>query len=181
MADYRLSFTAQEIDKRLKMVDNLCGSVVGTNSGTEAIVINNVSPVEHTITVQLSSDTITDVSDLTVTSCGKNLFDKNNTDFLLDGYISSAGVYMASSRGEKSFIFKCKPNTNYVVSKLMSSTNRVAGFSMIPDNGTQGTYIGEYNGKTSYTFNSGNAEYIIVWYFNTAGEFNTSEEVKASI
>ncbi len=159
----------------------LCISGNNQNYGTHLFKIQ----IEQGTTATPYTPYISSVADLDgvlVTRRGKNLFNKDDTSCLLNGYISSAGVYMASSPNrEMSFIFKCTPNTDYVVSKLMSLTNRVAGFSTIPSSGTAGTYIGEYIGKTSYTFNSGTAEYIIVWYFNTSGEFHASEEVKASI
>ena len=40
------------------------------------ISITDVSPVEHDLSVKLSSDTLTDFSSVKVTACGKNLFDK---------------------------------------------------------------------------------------------------------
>lgn len=41
----------------------------------EIITADNVHPIEHKLKVKLSSDTITDFSGVTVTRCGKNLFD----------------------------------------------------------------------------------------------------------
>jgi len=122
-----------------------------------------------------------DLDGALVTRRGKNLFNKNDITCLLNGYISGAGVYMASSGGEKSFIFECQPNTDYVVSKLLGNTNRVAGFATIPSSGTAGKFLGEFNEKTSYTFNSGTAKYIIVWYLNNYGETVTNAEMLDSI
>ena len=44
----------------------------------EIITADNVHPIEHKLKVKLSSDTITDFSGVTVTRCGKNLFNINN-------------------------------------------------------------------------------------------------------
>lgn len=165
-----------------KAVGNaLANALKGTVTGMGAVRMDDVSPVEHEIALRLASDTITDFSDVTVTGCGKNLFDKENAANLLDGYVSGAGVYTVSFAGEKSFVFKCTPNTDYVVSKRWGATNRIAGFSAIPTITTAGTFIGEYNDRTSYSFNSGTAEYIVVWYFNNSGEKYTNEEMLASI
>lgn len=41
----------------------------------ESIFVNNVSPIEHELNIELISDTITDFSGVTVTRCGKNLLD----------------------------------------------------------------------------------------------------------
>ncbi len=49
------------------------------------ISITDVSPVEHDLSVKLSSDTLTDFSSVKVTACGKNLFDVSkitNTDYI---------------------------------------------------------------------------------------------------
>lgn len=150
---------------------------------------NSKSKGTHSFKIQIEKGTtateytphIADLSTVKVTKCGKNLFDKDNTTCLLNGYISGSGAYMSASSGEKSFIFKCSPHTDYVVSKLVSLTNRVAGFSSIPNSGTVGTFLGEYINKTSYTFNSVTAEYIVVWYFNNSGETYTADEILDSI
>lgn len=140
-------------------------AVLETVTGDPA-VLNYVHPTEHELDVRVTS---------------KNLFNKDDTTCLLNGYVSGDGAYMASSGGEKSFIFKCQPNTDYVVSKVQSPTNRVAGFSTIPSSGTTGIKLGEFNDTDTYTFNSGTAEYIIVWYLNNHGETVTNAEMLNSI
>lgn len=48
----------------------------GSKSGS-AILVDDVSPVTHTMSVKVSSDTVTDLTAVKVVKCGKNLFDKN--------------------------------------------------------------------------------------------------------
>lgn len=45
-----------------------------TVSGTGFVNIDDVSEIPHKVEVQLSSDTITDFSDVSLTACGKNLY-----------------------------------------------------------------------------------------------------------
>lgn len=52
--------------------DIFANALKGSASG-ELVSITDVSPVEHTVSVQLSSDTITDFSTVKVTVCGKNI------------------------------------------------------------------------------------------------------------
>lgn len=47
----------------------------GSASG-ELVSVTDISPIEHNISVQLSSDTITDFSTTKVTVCGKNVFNQ---------------------------------------------------------------------------------------------------------
>lgn len=59
-----------------------------TVSGTDFVNIDDVSEIPHNVKVQLSSDTITDFSNIEVTVCGKNLWDKDNPTLKTskDGY-----------------------------------------------------------------------------------------------
>ena len=44
-----------------------------SSASGSALLIDDVSPVEHTMTVKVSSDTVTDLTAVTVSRCGKNL------------------------------------------------------------------------------------------------------------
>ena len=59
-----------------------------TASAIDFLNINDVSEVPHEVEIQLTSDTITDFSDVKVTACGKNLWDKDNPtpDFTSGSY-----------------------------------------------------------------------------------------------
>ena len=52
-----------------------------TVSGTGLLLIDDVSEVPHEVEVQLTSDTITDFSNTEVVVTGKNLWDKDRTDY----------------------------------------------------------------------------------------------------
>lgn len=51
-------------------------SIPVTATGTQAVSVHDVSEIPHNVTVQLSSDAITDFSGVTVTRAEKNLFNK---------------------------------------------------------------------------------------------------------
>lgn len=55
----------------------VANALKGTASGS-AILIDDISPVEHTMTVQVSSDTVIDLTAVRLKCCGKNIFDKNS-------------------------------------------------------------------------------------------------------
>ena len=60
-----------------------------TVSGTGLLLIDDVSEVPHEVEIQLTSDTITDFSNTEVVVTGKNLWDKDRTDYkpsLASGY-----------------------------------------------------------------------------------------------
>lgn len=62
-----------------KTIDNMNNTFANALKGYESgayVVVNDVSPLEHRLNVKLTSDTITDFSDVKVTRYGKNLFDK---------------------------------------------------------------------------------------------------------
>lgn len=70
-----------------------------TKSGA-IISVNDVSPIEHNLDIKLTSDTITDFSGVTVTRCGKNLFDLNNVK------TSSTNLSKSLTKTENGFSFK---------------------------------------------------------------------------
>ena len=62
-----------------------------TASAIDLLNINEVSEVPHEVEIQLTSDTITDFSDVKVTACGKNLWDKDNV--IPDSYSGSYSLH----------------------------------------------------------------------------------------
>lgn len=56
-----------------------------TASGIGSVTVDDVSEIPHKISVQLSSDTITDFSGVKVSRFGKNLFDKNKIEASTNG------------------------------------------------------------------------------------------------
>lgn len=73
-----------------------------TASGTGFLNIEEVSEVPHEVKVQLSSDTITDFSNVSLEVYNSNLFDKNNLQkgFLndIEGNLNTSGTYKDIAR-----------------------------------------------------------------------------------
>ena len=59
-------------DEQKRTDNTFANALKGSKSGS-VILIDDVSPVEHTMTVKVSSDTVTDLTAVTVSRCGKNL------------------------------------------------------------------------------------------------------------
>lgn len=57
--------------------NTFANALKGSKSGS-AILIDDVSSVSHEMRVKISSDTVTDLTAVKVSRCGKNLFDKSN-------------------------------------------------------------------------------------------------------
>lgn len=73
-ANAQSGFAVAEATKPLNNI--FANALKGSKSG-EVISVSDVSPIEHNLSVKLSSDTITDFSSVNVTRYGKNLCDKN--------------------------------------------------------------------------------------------------------
>lgn len=117
-----------------------------TASGVGALHIDDVSEIPHKVSVTLTSDIVEDLSDVTVTVCGKNLFNFNNISEKVsqitkfeDGTIIVSG-YPASTA--KTLAELC-PNMR---------VGQTISFSMIT-NGLNQIYL--------LNSNSGNNKYII--------------------
>lgn len=84
----------------------------GTKSGS-AISVNDVSVVEHNLNVRLTSDTITDFSDITVSRYGKNLFNLepmlSAQNWRTDSALNIQGYWNYPITG-------LTPNTTYTIS-----------------------------------------------------------------
>lgn len=63
---------------RAEVNNNFSNALRGSASGNSGVVLHNVSPIEHIVSVKLTSNTITDFSDMVVTKQGKNLIDYKN-------------------------------------------------------------------------------------------------------
>ena len=98
---------------------------------------------------------------------GKNKYSGDITGI----YLNATSLVLESSPATHSCIFKCKPNTNYIVT-FGSSVNRniVGGFNKYPELGDSFTRLSTVGNSdnTQYTFNSTNFTYIVFYYY--AGE-----------
>ena len=134
-------------------------------------------------------ETIT--GNLKLTSCGKNLFNKNDENMFLKNLVPDNGGKIKSGITDTSkenyirtIILKCKPNTTYTISKLASKTLYIYDSEEVPYINYQIRLIS--NGITlssKYTFTtSKSAKYIVVKFFNTwANEQYSYDEIVSSI
>ena len=133
--------------------------------------------------------TITD--SLNVTSCNKNLFDKNDENmFLKDlvpdnaGLILSGTTNLSAPKFIRTAILKCKPNTTYTISKLASRTFYIYDSEKLPSiNYRMRTILNNGTDKSKYTFTTSQfAKYIVIKFFNTwANEIYSYDEIVSSI
>ena len=56
-----------------------------------------------------------------VSVCGKNLFNKNNTNQILNAYINATGYVLTSNANMRTAYIECQPNTTYTISKIRSA------------------------------------------------------------
>ena len=61
----------------ISYVDNTFSNAIKVNKSASVLVLNDVSPVPHNILLKLSSESITDLTAISVGGYGKNLFDKS--------------------------------------------------------------------------------------------------------
>ena len=111
--------------------------------------------------------TITD--SLIVTSCNKNLFDKNKPN-ILNAYINSTNGTIESDNVTSIFV-KCKQNTNYTISKIISSRFIVGTTSVIPQNKVICNTFKRDDSATHITISTNsNDKYLIVYVSNSKDE-----------
>lgn len=135
----------------------------GHKSGA-IISANDVSPIEHKLKVKVES---------------KNLFDKNQ---VIDGYVTDTGMLIKSNQNKKVAIIKCNPNTDYTVSfQYPVNNSRIAGFTSYPSYDNQGVLLKRRNLGISYNFNSGNSNYLAVYFYSSENEPNTLEQVMGGL
>ena len=85
---------------QLSVISN-AEALKGSASGTDIITIADTSPVEHELSVQIASDTVTDLSAVTLRRYGKNLsdlgtFEINRSKNFDLPYVLPAGTYTVS-------------------------------------------------------------------------------------
>ena len=136
----------------------------GSKSGS-AILIDDVSPVTHDMSVKISSDTVEDLTAVKVKKYGKNLFDKNNR-YTIYGFLS--GGIITQNNYCRTIYIPCLPNTTYTVSKIQSSRFAVAFAEETPAIGSTVHDIIRSDTSTSITATSStNDNYIVVWVFHS--------------
>lgn len=118
--------------------NNVSNSLKSTKSGA-VITADDVSPLEHNLKVKLTSDTVTDLTTVTVKSCGKNLFDNNKLAEW--GLTLTDGKYVGfvSNLSSKTLVSNLKSNTQYTISLKGFNINSSEASALIDIFYTDGT------------------------------------------
>jgi hypothetical protein len=120
----------------------------GTKSGT-IISANDVSPIEHNLGIKLSSDTITDFSNVNVTRLGKNLINIPNLENVIgDGTIKV--LYRSNEvincGGNQTFLsctpvidenFNASSEGHIIYANITFADGFVGNFKMFANNGSE--------------------------------------------
>lgn len=118
----------------------------------------------------------------TIQCCGKNLFNKNNSNLQLDGlYITSSTILRSNQT--KSIYIPCKPNVTYTISKTSSARFIVGTTNVVPELNTSIIDFQQNNSATSITITtSENANYLVVFYYHSSYDTSiTPEQILNSI
>ena len=109
-------------------------------------------------------------NELKVVSCNKNLFDKENVN-VLNAFIDNTNNKIGLDNNCRSIFIKCKPDTNYVISKKVTPRFIVGATSIIPEANVICSSIVRNDSATNISFKTGtNDKYLIVYLMNSYSE-----------
>ena len=191
---------AEAVSTEQKRADNTFANALKGNKSGSVILIDDISPVTHEMSVKISSDTVEDLTAVKVSRCGKNLLNlQGRTDAQPTGNwpISKYDVGHVIYRGfaytgyyQKDEIYKCgvelindmltiKINTpNYGVGYVVNcSPNTQYTFNASTNLNMAFVFIDAKGEKITYGYNKSfttpeNAEYIIIClYQSTLGTY----------
>ena len=104
---------SKAIATEIERVNNTFAPVIKNTLFGEAIVTKDISPLEHTVGLKVSSDTIEDLSSVSVTKCGKNLFKTTNY---------SKGSIRVEDGSINTGVAKCVETSDYIPLKAGTYT-----------------------------------------------------------
>lgn len=115
----------------------------------------------------------------------KNLFDKNDTNKILSAIPDGNTLKINSNSNGRIFYIKCKPSTNYTISKLASK--RLQTWDSIEKPAIGVTVNSVLN--TDYAFSgtkktvktSSSAKYLVCYYYNSSTDTLSEETIRNSI
>lgn len=155
----------QRIKTKVNEVQNNTANVIKGTAQGSAIAMHDISPIEHSVGVKLSS---------------KNLFDGTISKGLgLTGSGNNRTVYADNTAGYK--ILKVEPNTTYCISgdyKIVADGNvRVASFTEYPtENSVSNLYAYGSNVVTFTTTATDN--YLFFWFILSATSSTTDVNIQ---
>ena len=110
--------------------------------------------------------------DNTIDICGKNLFDKNNANYV-NGWVDGTTMRLNTINGNRMFYIPCKPNTTYTISRsVITSSFRTTTYDSTPFptvtgsnvDYTVGSVLKNDSGKILTITTNANAKYLVVHY-----------------
>ena len=136
--------------------------------------------------IQLEKGTIAtnydrkDLTDVCLKLCGQNIFNKNEAE-IVDGYLHTNKSF-ASHSGSRTVVIPCKPNTDYVVSKIKSARFTIAYSSEKPSNGSALGEVVSNPGKPCLNIKTdATAKYLLIWYWHNTADTLSAETIFSSI
>ena len=131
------------------------------------IDINDISSTAHNLSITVSS---------------KNLFDKDNPNFI-NGYFSETNDTIHTSENTIAIYVKCAPNTMYTVSKIASSRFAVGFSNTIPtvDIEVSNVVFSASQAPVLSSKSCDDSKYIVVWFYHSNYDSITSQEILNSI
>lgn len=123
-----------------------------------------------------------------ITSCNKNLFDKNDTSKILNASITTVNKQLNYTNSKfKSLFIKCSPNTTYTITK--ASTSRfIAGFTNVNIVNSSTTFpysltsCKDGSASTSLTLTSdSDSKCLVVFYYRQESDTLSEQEILDSI
>lgn len=125
--------TQKEIDKAVaieqKRSDNTFANALKSSKSGSAILIDDISPVTHEMSVKISSDTVTDLTAVKVTRYGKNLIQTNIIEVTSPAGVENL-IWQGNISGKLSFSLD---NSEYT---LNPSNVNSANFKFVLGDGT---------------------------------------------
>ena len=129
---------------------------------------------------------IGDYKDFIRKGTGKNLFDKDNLNYVGRYYVSNNGTVTASAY-DKMIYVKLEPNTTYTFTQTARSnvTVRPSLFTSIPEVNSVGTVLGTFTGTgaITQTFTTTNTAIYFTWVYYNQNSLNgyTEQQMLDSI
>ena len=114
---------AEAVAIEQKRSDNTFANALKGNKSDTAMLLDDVSPVTHEMSVKISSDTVTDLTAVKVSRCGKNLFDKDMS-FTDENYLPNQNY-------NSTYFIQLLPNTTYYVKTFNPLAPSYVGYTFI--------------------------------------------------
>lgn len=118
-------------------------------------------------------------------NCNKNLFDKNDTNKILSAIPDGNTLKINSSSTARIFYIKCKPNTNYTISKLASKRLQMWDSIEKPAIGVTVNSVLNidyaFSGTKKTVKTSPSAKYLVCYYYNSSTDTLNEEIIRNSI